>query len=73
MTMLPSSNPVNDITNAIQDAQTTGWEVVVALLVMVLAYPLARLARRLGRERSGPATARRGRAPDRCLLDGALR
>lgn len=49
MTMLPSSNTVNDITNAIQDAQTTGWDVVVALLIMVLAYPLARLARRLGK------------------------
>jgi small conductance mechanosensitive channel len=47
--LAPSSNPVNDITNAIQSAQTTGWDFVAALLIMVVAYPLARLARRLGK------------------------
>ena len=49
MTMLPASNPVNDMTNAMQDAQTTGWDVVAALLIMVVAYPLARLARRFSK------------------------
>jgi small conductance mechanosensitive channel len=46
---LAPANTVDDITNAIQSAETTGWDVVVAIFVMVVAYPLARLARRYGR------------------------
>jgi small conductance mechanosensitive channel len=45
---VPAST-LDDITNAIQSTQTTGWDVVVAAGVMVVAYPLARLARRYGR------------------------
>jgi small conductance mechanosensitive channel len=43
------ASTVDDITNAIQSAETSGWDVVVAIGVMVVAYPLARLARRYGR------------------------
>lgn len=43
------ANTLDDINNAIQSAETTGWDVVVAVVVMVAAYPLARLARRYGR------------------------
>jgi small conductance mechanosensitive channel len=47
--LAPFSNPVNDITDAVQSAQTTGWDFVAALLIMVVAYPLARLARRFSK------------------------
>jgi small conductance mechanosensitive channel len=46
---LAPASTADDIANAIRSAETTGWDVVVAIGIMVVAYPLARLARRYGR------------------------
>lgn len=64
----PSSvlaDTTDDVVDAVTASQATGWDIVVAIGVMVVAYPLARLARRWGRR----ATRKIPNAPEMLILD----
>jgi small conductance mechanosensitive channel len=45
--ILAQTDKVDEVEGAVESAQVTGWQVLAAVLVLVAAYPVGRLARRL--------------------------
>jgi small-conductance mechanosensitive channel len=47
--ILAQADKVDDVKGAVESAQVTGWQVLAAVIVLIAAYPLGRLAQRLVR------------------------
>jgi small conductance mechanosensitive channel len=45
--MLAQADKVDQVEGAVESAQVTGWQVLAAIAVLIVAYPLGRLAQRL--------------------------
>lgn len=54
--MLAQADKVDEVEGAVESAQVTGWQVLAAVIVLAVAYPVGRLAKRLVKRafRKGP-------------------
>jgi small conductance mechanosensitive channel len=54
--ILTQADKVDDVEGAVESAQVTGWQLLAAVLVLVVAYPVGRLVQRLVKRafRKGP-------------------
>jgi small-conductance mechanosensitive channel len=45
--MLAQSDKADEVESSVEAAQVTGWQILAAVIVLILAYPVGRLAQRL--------------------------